>query len=971
MHKLQRGIYLCRLALPIAFLLSGAAHAGAMQQLPASAQSGESGERFYPKAPADTLNLLYGDRPAAENLQSIATVYTRELTTTPAALYTYALTGRLAGLATNQIGGWPLKEGLFPGDYNKHEHSLNDRYERMIGRPGEPTDNAEILVSLRGQRPVTIIDGVQRDISSVAPENIESITVLKDALSTILLGQRSSRGVLLVTTKRAQPGGPHVSFTAQTGVQTPVGLPKTLPAHEFAWLYNEALLNDGLEAAYSGADFAAFRDGSNPYTHPNVDWYDLVLKDRAPISRYNLGVSGGGHTARYSVSLDYLDRQGLFKDTEFDNPYNTNVEIKRYVINTNVDVDVNRNFSVALGLFGRIQDGNQSGRGTAAIMDGLLNTPRNAYPIFNPNGSLAGTSGMTDNIYGLLGNTGYQLDYSRDLVANLRLKYKMDDWLEGLWGQIQANTAVMTATATNRSKSFPVYEMIITPGDTAYNMFGTIADQQNTFRVTNNAQYWYAQVQLGLDRKFGSHGLSALIHADQRQVTLTDLITRLPEKYTNIAARVSYNWDGKYFAEAAVNYSGYDQFMPGNRFGVFYAGGLGWNMAEESFIKDQVEWVDLLKWRVTFGRTGNANAQYYVCRQYFDDNFFQGYPWNSGLTNGIQEFPVANPYATWEKADKLNLGLDILLFDKRLQFTGEYFRNEYSDLMQQRGKNSALIGNMWPDENIGRQLHTGQEVELLWQDRIGTFNWFVGANASTLRTKVLFQDEVRREYAWNRRTGQPAGQLFGYIADGLFQSVEEIAASAVPAEFQPKPGDIKYRDLNNDGVINQFDEAPIGSTKPLLFYGATLGFSFKGFDLSVLVQGVHNRSILLAGAAEWEFNTLSQNTGQAFEHHLNRWTPETAETATYPRLTTEFNNNNRLTSSYWVKSGNYFRIKNVDIGYTLPSSVTDRLKLGRVRIFANGLNLFTESAIDRIDPEVYGSAYPLQKVFNAGVNVNL
>src|SRR3546814_115107 len=200
----------------------------------------------------------------------------------------------MTGLVTNQTGGWPLREGLFPPDVNRHLLPLDQRYQMMVGRPGEPTDNSEIMASLRGMRPVTIIDGVQRDISSIAPENIESITLLKDALSTILLGQRSSRGVLLVTTKRALPGGPHVSFTAQTGVQTPVGLPKTLPADQFAWLYNEALQNDGLEAAYTAEDFNAYRSGSSPFTHPNINWYDYLLKDQAPISRYNLGLGGGG-----------------------------------------------------------------------------------------------------------------------------------------------------------------------------------------------------------------------------------------------------------------------------------------------------------------------------------------------------------------------------------------------------------------------------------------------------------------------------------------------------------------------------------------------------------------------------------------------------------------------------------------------------------------------------------------------------
>src|SRR3546814_845526 len=346
MHKFY--LRVCRFVLPMACLLfqSGRAQAVQLQEPVHTMQ----------KKQADTLHLLYGDRPAAENIQSVSTLGTGALTSTPAALYTYALTGRMTGLVTNQTGGWPLREGLFPPDVNSHLLPLDQRYQMMVGRHGGPTDNAEIMASLRGMGPAPLVDGVQRDISSIAPENIESITLLKDALSTILLGQRSSRGVLLVTTKRALPGGPHVSFTAQTGVQTPVGLPKTLPADQFAWLYNEALQNDGLEAAYTAEDFNAYRSGSSPFTHPNINWYDYLLKDQAPISRYNLGIGGGGAVARYSVSLDYLNRQGHFRETSFDNPYETNVSINRYVLNTNVDVNVNQNFNVALGIFDSIRD---------------------------------------------------------------------------------------------------------------------------------------------------------------------------------------------------------------------------------------------------------------------------------------------------------------------------------------------------------------------------------------------------------------------------------------------------------------------------------------------------------------------------------------------------------------------------------------------------------------------------------------
>lgn len=915
----------------------------------------------------DTVDVLYGTQAANEVLGSVATLYNRQLITTPEAQYTFALPGRLPGLYTQQLSGWPTKSTT--PLINPDVFLWVERMAGTEGAPG-PNDNSQMLLSLRGQAPVTIIDGVQRDFYSVSPENIQSVSVLKDALSTILLGQKSSGGVLLVTTKRPQKGDPRISFTAQTAQQTPLDLPKPLPSYQYAWLYNEGLLNDDRPPVYTGEDFQAYLDGSDPIGHPDVNWYKAVLNDNAPMQRYDLNISGGGDVARYTMGLDYMNKQGLFKEAA-NTPYNTNAAINRYTINSHIDIDVNNDFNVGLDIFGRIENTNDPGVGISAILGALLSTPNNAYPLHNPDGSLAGNQTYANNVYGMTTNTGYIAGHNRDVMANINLKYDFERWLPGLWAKFTGNVSVSMSDIIDRSKGFPVFGMVILPnGDTSYNRYGSPYDQRNVFSLTSFAQYWYGQLSVGYDKQFGKNKISAMLFSDQRQATIG---YDLPSKSTNIAARVSYNRDDKYFAEAAVNYSGYDRFPPGARFGFFYAGGLGWDMAQENFIKDNFSWIDRLKWRVTYGQTGNANVGYFIYEQYYKGNTpFAAYFGSTWLPDDMENSPLPNPNPTWEKAHKLDAGLDISLFKDRLQLTADYYNDRYYDLMQLRGKTNPLVGNNYSPENIGINRYTGGEVALTYRGHAGSLNWFVTANASAMKTKVLYMDEVRRDYSWNKRTGRQVGQLFGYVAEGLFRDRQDVESSAHPEGLHPIAGDIKYKDMNNDGVINDFDQVPIGNTNPLTFYGLTAGASFRGLDLNVLFQGVSNRSILLTGGGAWPFYAFTN--GQAWEHNMGRWTPQTAATASSPRLTAGFNQNNIIpNSTYWIRSGNYFRLKNIEVGYNLPYKWVHHLKLGGVRFFVNGLNLFSHMADEEIDPEVSyrssGAVYPIQRVTNAGITV--
>ena len=923
----------------------------------------------YLKNP-ENADVLYDVKSKDKILGSVSTVYTSQLVTSPAPLYAYALAGRMPGLYTQQTSGW-TNTGLNPITYTD---AIFGQFPTasLIGSKG-PSDNSEILMKLRGQTPVTMVDGIEREIYTLSPENIESVSVLKDALSTILLGMNSSRGVVLVTTKKPIKGSPHVSFTTQTGVQTPLGLQDPLSSSNYAYLYNEALANDQKKAAYTYDDFKAYQTGSDPYGHPDVNWYKTALKDNSLMKRYDLNVSGGGNAARYSVGLGYFQQDGLLKSDATD--YNSSAQLKRYTINTNIDVNVTPQFTTQLQLYGRIQDGNQPGATLSSIMGAIYNTPNNAYPVFNANGSLGGGQNYQTNIYGMINRSGYITDYTRDISANVILKYKFDKLLKGLYTKVQTNLSSYTAYAADRSKTSSVFKMTTTPdGDIAYNQYGSNTDIKNSFLLSSSAQYWYLQGTIGYDKTDGDHHLSTKLFYDRREAIFN---FDLPEFKQNNAFTASYDYKNKYFIEGALNYSGNNRYPKDKQFGLFYAGGIGYDIAQENFIKNNsgLGWINKFKLRTTYGLNGNANVGYFSWRESYNTDFtIPAYP--MGINRTITSFSLsqntfANPFVSWEKANKFNVGLDIEMFKNHLQLSAEYYSNRYFDLLGMRGRQTALAGIIYPMENIGINQYTGTEFSATYQNQHRGFNYFLTGNLSIEQSKVIYMDEIQA-YNWNARTGRPVGMTFGYMADGFIQTAEEARTSPSIAGVVLQPGDLKLQDMNEDGVINIYDQQPIGSEKPVIYYGLTTGISFKKFDITLLVQGVQNKMYLLPGDYSFGFS----GRGQGYSHISNRWIPENSLTATYPRLTAGVNANNDYNAfygananSFWMHKGDYFRIKNIDIGYTINAGWLRRMKVASCRVFFNGMNLFTKAAFNRVDPEVYTQVYPIQKVMNFGLNI--
>ena len=924
----------------------------------------------YLKDP-DQMDVLYGSMDKESFLGAASTIYTDQIASPLSSSVISSFAGRMAGLYVQQNSGFRS-----PNTTSNANNDLIGSVPVLGG--GITSDNTMFSLNSRGMGPVVVVDGVQRELFSLDPENIESVSIQRDALSSIFLGMRSSRGVLLVTTKKPTDNQFQLSFTGRYGIQNSIRIPEPLSAYQHAYLLNEALQNDGNAPAYTYEDFEAFKNGTNLISHPNNNWYDILLEDNAPIQSYNLNVSGGGSVAKYYVSLGYFNQEGFFRTSGM-NSYNTNMGIDRYIINSKLDVNITDELKLGVTIIGRIEEGNQPGSGYSGILDDIFRTPNGAYPVYNPDGSYGGNISFTNNLMSRTVNSGYISDESRDAIANIDLSYALDSYVKGLSFKAITNVSSQNKGAIERVKRSLVYEY--KPGedgeDGRYDPFGVLSSQNNNFVSVASARFWYSQAGFDYHTKIDKHNIEAGTHADINVVTSN---YDLPQRPANIALRGRYNYDGKYFAEAAVTESYFNRYNEGDRWGTFYAFGLGWDVSRENFLKD-VDWLNQFKLRAVYGKTGNGvdNSGYYVWRQTFRTAYFGDYSYPQGNNyttgEGVVNNTLANPNISWEKGHKLNIGTDISLFNNRLQITGEYYRDNYFDLLQTRGRNVQLMGLGYPNENIGEKLFYGGELTVTYQDNIGDFNYFVTANWGQNSSEVLFVDEQHKPYEYNMVTGKPDAVRFGLTADGFFNSVDEIERSAVIGGFEIQPGDIKYKDLNNDGEINTFDFSPILGEKPLSYYGMTVGFNYKGVDFNVLLQGVYNREIYMGDNVFMAgFQGYGQSYGQAYSHMIERWTPETSETARFPRLAAGGNSYNMgpngWLTSFWVESGDYLRVKDVYLAYTLPDVVCNQLLGGtKVKFFVSGQNLFTGSDVDLRDPEVEFRSYPLQRVLSTGINV--
>jgi TonB-linked SusC/RagA family outer membrane protein len=897
------------------------------------------------------VDVAYGQQEYDGVTAAISSVGGDVMRKTPVPALSNTLYGRLPGLTVLQGSGEPGYDVPF------------------ISVRGLGTyQNAGFLV---------FVDGFEASFDQMAVEEIERVSVLKDAAALALYGIRGANGALLVTTKRGEQGKTKINFNARTGWQKPTRLPEFVNAYDYARLYNEALTNDGMPARYTAQDLEAYRSGSDPYLHPDVNWYDEVLRKSAPMREYSITFSGGNKGMKYFLLLGHLHNQGLYANTDKDREENSNADFKRYNFRSNIDIQLSNIVSASIDLGGRIEDRSYPNYNGVALWENMARYPANVYPVRNPNGSWGGNAIYPNNPVASVLGRGFASTHDRNLMATLRLTEKLDFITKGLSIGQALSFNNWHRGNYNKTRDFAAYELskgMAQDGSDSiiYTMHGTETDFAIDESANDQWNRTNVQVSINYDRQFGEHALNAMLlyHQDVLQVSGNNV----PYANQSVMGRIHYGLRSKYFAELSFSYSGSERFKKGNRFGFFPALSGAWIISRESFLQNNTV-VSFLKARGSVGLTGNdrlAGSRFaYAQDYYYSGNYSLGNnntPWGT-----IMEGPLGNEDISWEKSMKYNIGVEGTLFSK-LNFTADFFYERRTDILATSDATvPAYVGVATAFENLGTVRNHGVELALQYNGKAGDLEYFVGGNTFFARNKILEMNEVTRAEDYLYRTGHSIIQPFGLEAIGFFEESDfdpsgELKGGIPVQKFTPvKPGDIRYKDQNDDMIVDDNDEIAIGHTNiPEITYAITLGARYKGFDFELFFQGIANRDVYLNGSYFWAL----VNDNNIPVSALGRWTPDNAASATYPRLTTLPNDNNYRRSTFWMKSGSVLRLRNVELGYTLPARAIRRSGLSQVRLYVNAVNPFTWDKVDAMDAENL-SGYPVMKSYNIGIRVQL
>lgn len=817
-----------------------------------------------------------------------------------------------------------------------------------------------------------VIDGfpsTQDFFERLTPGEIESVEILKDATATAIYGNRAANGVLSVKTKHGDVSSPlKIDFGVRVGFQQPQRLADWLGSYDYATLYNEALANEGQSPMYDQAALDAYAAGDSPLLYPDINWYNEIFREASPVYQYNLTATGGVNSVRYFVHFNGVNNYGLLRNPSHTNDFAKRQSFSRYNFRTNVDVILSKRLTASIILGGSVEDKTTPGVNESSwnIIDLAANVPPNAFPVL-ASGTRIGGNATFANPVAEMTERGYISYNGRTAQASLRLTEKLDFITPGLSisGAVSFNNYYKSYS--NKTRNYARYSPVQdSSGEISFTQYGEntelAGDESQSYQWRNVV----ANAFINYDRTFGGrHYVKAMMRYDYDEYTVTG--ETLPFENVGMAGQVSYSFDKRYVAEFTFGYHGNDNFPKGSNFGFFPAGGIAWNISEEGFLKDS-RVVNHLKLRATYGLVGNSNIggsrwmynQYYVWNGYYplgDDN---------SSRDTYLEGQKANPYVTWEKSRKLNIGLEARLLDN-LYFSFDYFRERRSDILTQPYASVPdYVGFSRPNMNLGIVDNNGFEAVLGYHKTQGDFHWKAEASAWYSHNNIVFNSEAPQIYDYLYSTGHIVGQPFALEAIGFFRDQEDIDNSPTQVWGEVFPGDIKYKDQNGDGVINEEDKYPIGYTsRPELTLALDLQFEYKGFDLQMLFQGAVNRTVYLDGKQFQAF----QNNGKISTFALGRWTPETADTATYPRLSTTGNENNYQYSSFWQRNGDYLKLRYLSLGYTFSSQAMKKANVDGLRIYLCGTNLFSLDYMQGYcDPEVlYG--YPAVRTLSLGVDL--
>ena len=959
------------------------------------------------KALQEVVVVGYTKQRKETMIGSVATITTKDLTQSPTANINNALAGRLPGLIVNQYAG---------------------------GEPG--VDQSELFIrgkaTYGNQSAIVIVDGIERDMSYLAPDEIETFTILKDASATAAYGIRGANGVIVITTKRGKAAEKAtVNLKASIGINQPIGFPEYLGSADYATLYNEARLND---AKMTGADISSlnlfsqqaidnFRrakgDNSDGLGY-DWDYYDFAFKPGLQ-EDVSLSIRGGTDKVRYYVLANYFSQGGNYKYSNA-GEYDSQTKFTRYNFRSNIDININRYLSTRLDLGARITDRNAPGTTAGRLMTICATQPpylpilveQNAHPQNeeyiqqNPRGMLYGDNIYRYNLLGELSRTGYLNEKNTYLNGSFAMNLDMEFLTKGLKAEVMFSYDASEGRWINRKldtykdgyREYPKYATFMPiEGSDAYMAGGHYTgayktgnkydiDQTIGNGFSHNASdgRTYIQARLDYNRLFSNrHEVTAMLLANRGNRTVNN---ELAYHSQGITGRFAYYYNQKYLMEFNFGYNGSENFAPGKRYGFFPAGSIGWVVSEEEFMK-KASWIDFLKVRASYGLVGSDNVSsrfpylaFYGGGSGYD--FGNNFGTNVG---GTSEGNLANANLTWEKARKLNVGIDFTTLNQRLALTIDAFYEYRFDIITDMNSDGIMgypdiVGKDAALQNLGEVSNRGVDIELSWNDKIGKdFRYYIRPNLTFSRNRLEYKAEVARKNSWRKETGKRLYENFVYVFDHFVADQEE-ADRLNKIGYQPWgqliPGDVVYKDLDRNGVIDDEDRTAMGNPRsPELMFGIPFGFQYKNFDFSVLLQGATKSSILLNGAAVFDFPQFEQDKiGRVKKMHLDRWTPETAATAKYPALHYGTHDNNKNgNSSLFLYDASYLRLKNVEIGYNVSPKLLRKFHVQQARIYVQGLNLLTFDKLGDvdIDPETKSgdgaSWYPIQKVFNFGIDI--
>ena len=892
----------------------------------------------------------------------------------PSSNFTNALAGNVPGIIAMQSSGQPGK-------------STSRFWVRGISTFGASA-SAMILV-----------DGFERNnIDDLNIEDIESFSVLKDASATAIYGSKGANGVILITTKHGKAGKININVKGEASYNTRTITPKFIDAPTYANLLNEARVTRNLAPQYQPEELALIRSGLDPDFYPNVDWSKLLLKNGAMSYRADLSMSGGGNTARYFVSLSYVEDQGMYNtDETLRKKYDTNANYKRWNYRMNVDIDVTPTTIIKLGVSGNLNKRNSPGLGDQYLWSELFGFNALSSPVLYSNGYVPayGNNIHQMNPWVSSTRTGYNEEWDNNIQTNVTVDQKLDFITKGL--SFTGRFGYDTYNSNHIYYRLWPAMYRANSRDSQGNIIWDKLFEETSMSQTSGgdgSRHEFLEALLRWERTFDKlHNFSAVSRftQDERIQTRnigTDIKNSVSKRNQGLAGQLTYNYALRYFIDFNFGYNGSENFADHHRYGFFPAFSLAWNVAEEPLVKKALPWLNMFKLRYSWGKVGNDNMGRFPYLYTLDYTPNIGYNWGSNLASGtipgIHYTQMASPNVTWEVARKTDFGFDFVAFDNKFSLTMDYFHEKRTGIFIQRMFLPDITGlESYPWANVGAVKSKGFDGNFQYKDHIGEINWTVRGNITYSKNTILERDEENNVYAYQYGKGYRVNQQRGLIALGLFRDYDDIRNSPKQSWGTVQPGDIKYKDVNGDGIVDDGDRVAIGATDtPSLIYGLGASVSWRGFDLNLHFQGAGKYTFLINSGAVNAFrdgrwgNILQGITD-------NRWissdisgTKETENpNAPYPRLSYGYNLNNQQSSSFWLRNGRFLRLKNLDIGYTLPKPMVNTIHLESVRIYISGQNLITWSPFKLWDPELdsrqRGQIYPITRSFTAGIQISL